>query len=1375
MSDHVSAATGERPEGGSAVILGPVTGRVDNLSPDGVLTGFGRDMRWPKAPARIDLLCGPHLLGTAFGLVTRSTNEVDAAGPDSGFRLRACDLDAALVRAAAQRDPAQPLRVRISHEDLPWAGEVATIGELGACLDLASAQYARDLADEYRIVALSGLFDEGYYVERYPDIAASGIDPLFHYLVAGEREGRSGSYYFDPPFYAGLLGRKPETASVLCDYALNGGGSSVATSIHFDAHWYVGRYGSAGSVVPLADYMRQRRTRSPNPFFDVVDYLERYPDVRDLPDPYMHFAEWGGVREGRLASSSFDARYYKQRYLAGDASQNAFLHFLSIGRFQGFAPAPGGAEPTPATQVRENSQPGAFFEADALTATSGATDVKTFAFYLPQFHPIPENDAFWGTGFTEWRNLSRGQPRFAGHYQPRTPRDLGFYDLLQPEAIRRQVQLAATAGIFGFCFYFYWFNGRRVLEKPLDLFVEDETLSMPFCLMWANENWTRRWDGQEKDVLLRQDYDRATDKELFACFAEYFSSPRYYRIDGRPLLILYRPGIIPDAAGYVARLKSEVAASIGVEPLVFMTQAFGDEDPRLFGLDGAIEFPPHKVTSRAQDIANRQHVLDWSFSGQVFDYDEIAALSLADLPRDYPLAKTVLPMWDNDARKQGSGLCIHGSTPAKFQAWFSATCDIARQHRIGGDALVFVNAWNEWCEGTYLEPDLHHGWAYLNSVARALSAERPAVSDGRYRVLLVGHDAFPAGAQYLLLHIGRQLADFGCEVTYYLLDGGDMIDAYQKVGPVVLRSEEPAEPFLRRIRAAGYDHALTNTAASGGVVPALKAGGFRVVSLVHELPALIRSYGLEDSCRAIAREADRVVFASSFVADQFYALTGGDPDRGLLREQGLYGASDEGPDGDPASLKTELGLSPDTRVVLGVGYGDLRKGVDVFASFARQMATTDPDLHFVWIGALDPMVATWIGADRARTGAANLHFVGHRTDVARFYVGADLLFLPSREDPYPTVVLEALDAGLGVVAFDGCGGFTELLSNPLLGRLVPFGDARTFAFTARALAELGRNPVLRRQRRDFVRAHFNWSDYCFDLAQILFPDLKSVSVVVPNYNYARYLDDRLRSIFGQTYPVREIVVLDDASSDASIQAVSDVSEACGRSVELAVKRRNSGNVFRQWKRGLDGARGEYLWIAEADDLAGPAFLATLVTKLARLDKPGFAFSDSRAIDGAGAPLYDSYKGYYAAEGDAGLSHDGAFGADAFLSRFLTVRNLVLNVSAVLWHADHLRGVFERLGPEAFTYTCAGDWRIYVESCRAGGEVAYAAEPLNLHRRHDGSVTHLLDKPQHFDEVRRVQEVALASLAEPDALRARVRACQDELRAGWHLSQAHHAG
>lgn len=367
------------------------------------------------------------------------------------------------------------------------------------------------------------------------------------------------------------------------------------------------------------------------------------------------------------------------------------------------------------------TSPGPHFETVAPAIDNGrATRAKVLAYYLPQFHQVAVNDTEWGTGFTEWRQLARAVPRFAGHVQPRIPRDLGFYNLENSDVMRQQIAMARNAGIHGFCFYHYSFDGQRVLEAPVERFLHDQTLDFPFCLIWANENWTRTWDGSNQDVILRQTYDDKLDQSMVDDFARHMVDPRYIRIAGRPLLILYRPGHIKDIRRKMDRWREMFRQRHGLEPLLFMSQTFSDADPRKFGLDGAVEFPPHKLTENIRPINDRLQVYDPDFHSRVLDYDDIVHASLREGAQEFPLIKCAIPSWDNEPRRPGRAMVIHGSTPAKFQAWMAALVQHAQEFPVYGEAFVCVNAWNEWAEGAVLEPDVHYGAAYLNALSRAI-------------------------------------------------------------------------------------------------------------------------------------------------------------------------------------------------------------------------------------------------------------------------------------------------------------------------------------------------------------------------------------------------------------------------------------------------------------------------------------------------------------------------------------------------------------------------------------------------------------------------------------------------------------------------------
>lgn len=383
---------------------------------------------------------------------------------------------------------------------------------------------------------------------------------------------------------------------------------------------------------------------------------------------------------------------------------------------------------THAIQVSRNLRSPHFAAPIATPISLPADAPKVVAFYLPQFHPFPENDAWWGKGFTEWTNVSKAQPQFLGHYQPRLPGDLGFYDLRQREVIAQQVELAKGAGVHAFCFHYYWFAGKRLLEKPIELYLADPTLDLPFALCWANENWTRRWDGDETDVLMAQKHSPQDDEAVFEDMARYIRDPRYLRVGGKPVLVLYRPEILPEAKATTERWRDKARAMGLGELHLLCTTAFGFQDYAGHGFDGIIDFPPHAIVEG--EITKAVTPLHENFTGKVYDYPAVVRHKLSELSRvDAAYVPGVMPGWDNQARKPWAGHAFHNADPESYLTWLSGALKHAVARHPKGEAMVFVNAWNEWGEGAYLEPDRWFGHGYLHATRAALSAYQPRLTD----------------------------------------------------------------------------------------------------------------------------------------------------------------------------------------------------------------------------------------------------------------------------------------------------------------------------------------------------------------------------------------------------------------------------------------------------------------------------------------------------------------------------------------------------------------------------------------------------------------------------------------------------------------------
>lgn len=1190
-----------------------------------------------------------------------------------------------------------------------------------------------------RLLMQAGLFDQVYYSNTYPDVAAVGADPFEHFYLHGYKEGRRPNPVFDPVWYVATY---PDVAQSeiqpLLHYAKTGEVEGRRPGPYFQPDWYREQYAIPTDESPLAHYLKNRLGPfSPIPEFDSQYYLKTYEDVASAGvDPFEHYV-FHGFKEGRNPSAYFDTKFYIQRYFKGKTDQNPLLHYLEHRDEEGVFALPPENEATIPAEIKRFSKPSALFEELRPLSQGAKPRAMVLAYYLTQFHAFPENDKWWGTGFTEWTNIARGVPRFKDHYQPRIPRDLGFYSLNDIETMKKQARLAQAAGVHGFVYYYYWFNGKRLLERPLEKFLKARDIKMPFCLMWANENWTRRWDGMEGEVLISQDYLSEDDLALLEDFSRHFKDPRYIRIQGRPLLMIYRPKLIPDTANVIARWRTIFQKKFREDPIIIMSQSFDDYDPRTSGMDGAIEFPPHKLTKKVPMVNSEVTILDDTFSGQIYSYDDVAKYSIDEPRPEFPLIKTVVPSWDNDARRQGTGLVIQGSTPQKYETWLSALIEKAQKETFFGEPIVCINAWNEWCEGAYLEPDLHYGSAYLNATARAVTGQTRDLSSPK--LLLVGHDAFPSGAQHLLLNIGKTLrSTFNIEVEYLLLGGGAMETEYQTVAPLtVLKQPSELAASLQGFRDKGISNAIVNTAASGQAVKLLADMKFRTVSLIHELPRILHEKNLEAAAHQAIGRADRVVFASEFVRDSLArSLKLNEADgRFLIRPQGCYKQITDAP-AEAAILRTELGLRPQDHMVLAVGYADLRKGFDLFLQIWNLVRQSDPSVHFCWAGGIDPTLQEWLGPEiKMAEATGHFHLVGFRSDMQALYSASNVYALTSREDPFPTVALEALSVGVPVVAFADSGGIPGFLSRERVGQVVAYCDAPAMAQAIVRLLQKRPSASERSAMAEIIERDFAFQDYVRDLVHLAVPKLPSISVAVPNYNYAHCLPERLCTIFDQNHPLEEIIVLDDASSDDSVSVIMKLADERQRDLSLIINEENSGSVFAQWAKAAEMATGEFLWIAEADDLSEPTFLSSLIALMKGDPSIAFGFTDSKSIGADGSHLYASYKPYFSTIEPSALSRSDVFEGRDFITRYLGVKNTILNVSSVLWRRDALLDALKACRDDLKQYRMAGDWRIYLECLmRPDARIAYVADPLNVHRRHAASVTHSLKARNHIKEI-----------------------------------------
>jgi lipopolysaccharide biosynthesis protein len=360
------------------------------------------------------------------------------------------------------------------------------------------------------------------------------------------------------------------------------------------------------------------------------------------------------------------------------------------------------------------------------------SDKRLIAINLPQFHPFKENDEWWGKGFTEWTNVVKARPRFKGHYQPHLPADTGFYDLRLPEAREMQAEMARKYGIYGFCYYHYWFNGKQLMERPVNEILKSGKPNFPFMLCWANENWTRAWDGGEKEVLIEQKYSKEDDIAHMEYLCEnVFKDPRYIRIQDKPFFTVYRPDLFPNIKETITTWR-EIAKKYNLDLyLGFMrTEAKTRETILDSGFDIAVDFQPHIHSKekwwfdinawidafREKILRKKEFIMPIMYNYKDYikmAYSSFFSKSLKEFPG-------ITPSWDNSPRRIGRSFYgLKNSTPELYGEWLQFLLKNFKPYS-KEENFIFINAWNEWAEGNHLEPDEKWGLAYLEETKKKL-------------------------------------------------------------------------------------------------------------------------------------------------------------------------------------------------------------------------------------------------------------------------------------------------------------------------------------------------------------------------------------------------------------------------------------------------------------------------------------------------------------------------------------------------------------------------------------------------------------------------------------------------------------------------------
>ena len=592
------------------------------------------------------------------------------------------------------------------------------------------------------------------------------------------------------------------------------------------------------------------------------------------------------------------------------------------------------------------------------------------------------------------------------------------------------------------------------------------------------------------------------------------------------------------------------------------------------------------------------------------------------------------------------------------------------------------------------------------------------------KLVFVSHDSDKSGGPILALHIAETLRKMKYKLYIIILKKGELFGEFEKQGTVQVFDPDNMDKLKNTIpvlRKAGFHNVLFNTVLSGSLAPMFKQEKFNTVSLIHEMGFSIEHYQWQNHARQVIDGSDKIVFPSRVVADSWKEAKLEVPEeKQLINPQGDYWKKNKSRLWKKEEVRKEvcedLLLPEDCRIVLAAALVEKRKGVEAFVETAEKFAAKDPDVYFVWIGSTPDRLGALPELAEKIDRLPNCIFTGFRKELDKYMAAADIFFLPSLADPFPAVSLLATSQATPVVLCEGYTGSADFCRNFDAGMVKEYSTEAFVSEIEKLLYDEKLHEKVSQQSLDFSRNFHSMRQYLIELLSLYPGGLKKVSCIVPNYQYEKYLPERLNSVLSQDYPIYDIVFLDDCSRDKSLEVAEKILSEGGIDYTVLPNTVNSGCVFRQWFKGIEAAKGDFIWIAEADDACSPEFLQKTVPAFSDPDV-NLSYAQSCLMDGTGKVYNSNFK-----------SHTDNISRSKWLQRYiapfdleindgLAIKNTIPNASAILIRKSACGKINKEF---LFEFKVAGDWVFYVELLK-GGKVAFTPEILNYYRRHNVSV------------------------------------------------------
>jgi GT2 family glycosyltransferase/glycosyltransferase involved in cell wall biosynthesis len=863
---------------------------------------------------------------------------------------------------------------------------------------------------------------------------------------------------------------------------------------------------------------------------------------------------------------------------------------------------------------------------------------KPLAFYLPQFHPIPENNLWWGEGFTEWTNVTRATQQYQGHYQPRRPGDLGYYDLRLKETQVAQAKLAKEYGLHGFCYYYYWFDNKKMLNLPIENMLKDKDVDLPFCVCWANENWSRNWDGQNRYVLLEQNYSDETNMNFIKEIAQMFKDSRYIRYNGKPLLVIYRIKIIPNFP-QVAQMWREYCREIGIGEIHIASVRFGletlEHDASYYGVDSFVLFPPHEAGRK--DLRSSVPHLNKNFHGEIFDYDYVVESDIEKHNTQYSnLHRGAMMGWDNTARRMESSRIFHGATPLKFRKWLK-NIKVQHEHysQDNNESLVFINAWNEWAEGTYLEPDQKFSKAYLEACSSVFDTMvvpqetkkstspkvrntieyfegKQSVDASKKSILLVahiaGHQLF--GGERSFLDVIRGFASLQSYNLFVVLPSSnnrhyiELINQYAakvivtpypqwKDGEAI--DEEVVLKMSSIILSNAIDIVYVNTIViREALIAATRLGKF---TMTHIRELINDDEGL---CKQIGKTPSEIIKIVHTRND--FMIANSKTTQDIFEQKDKIAYIPNMIEVDKFNMNNTIGKT----IKIGIISSNIpKKGLDDFVKISQICYERGMnDIAFVVIGPRNDRVKEYEAQLKSQQLHQNITFLGYYDSPQEAIIEMNILLsLSSFAESFGRTIAEALIAQRPVISYRK-GAVHELVYDNETGFLVDFQDYETlcdrieyFRSNREKIVEFGQNG------KKLISQNFSQSNLNSALAntfQLLEKNTFNaivkrprVKVIVPIYNAYEEVKQCLQYLeYYSNFDIADILLINDCSSDKRIVDLLEPYKTKAY-FEVLANEQNLGYT-KTINRGIEYSKGSDIILLNSDTIVTPYWIEGLL-------------------------------------------------------------------------------------------------------------------------------------------------------------------------------------